>query len=205
MIRQCGLVLALLAGIVPLASLSDPSQSAGDFFEPGFVAEGGQAEKSGATSANKAVGVVAPLASSNIISQGPKIISISLIIGGDERSKHLEPAISLIELCRDRNIPIGKIYSIGNIGVKDPRFDKLLIHLSVLGGLFEKVTAVPEKYAAVKSAPTWIVETEEGEILLEGVSTIEQFVTTSGELDIEKRQAPSKDGKKVETQRLTNF
>jgi hypothetical protein len=66
-----------------------------------------------------------------------------------------------------------------------------MLKLSVFGSETHFISSLPAKYASVTRSPTWIVRTEKGEYLLEGVDSLSSFITASGGFVEEPVAAPA--------------
>ncbi len=100
--------------------------------------------------------------------------------------KSLEQLTSLA-ISRDMNI--GTIYAIGDMKVASdtPYMGKIMAR----GGVVHIVSNIPKGYE-VSLSPTWIVKTDEGEVLLEAVGGLDKYFNQRGEfIDREKRKSAS--------------
>ncbi len=87
---------------------------------------------------------------------------------------------NLGEIVKKHQIKVGYIYLVGApTGFQS--FGKKLPILVENGAVIKFVQAVPDKYE-IKRTPSWIVATEKGEILLDGVVNISGFLNSNGEL-----------------------
>ncbi len=103
---------------------------------------------------------------------------ISLVINAKE-GPHLSDGITqLIDIASKYDLKIGTIYRIGWTTALVPA--RTMPVFLVQGGKFKDVDAPPAKYP-VKKSPTWIVETDKGEIILEGFPILDRFVNSKGQ------------------------
>lgn len=108
-------------------------------------------------------------------------------------AEHYEKSLAqLTDLAISKDMNIGTIYAIGDMRIasESPLMGKILAR----GGVVHIVSNIPKGYE-VNLSPTFIVKTEEGDVLLEAVSGLSRFFNQRGEfLDREKRE-----GKNVTT------
>ncbi len=111
-----------------------------------------------------------------------KILSIGLIANGMNKEHGRENFSKLLSLVKEHNLPAGDMYYLSTFQ-DDVMSSDDLITFYVLGGNFELVEEVPEKYQVSKS-PTWIVETVDGEVLFEGLLDVGRYINSKGELRV---------------------
>ncbi|HMO01455.1 MAG TPA: hypothetical protein PKD37_04850 [Oligoflexia bacterium] len=96
-----------------------------------------------------------------------KVLAVGLIVNSLDK-EHLRLVLSdLVEAAVSNDLTIGDVYAIGNIGNLISLRESS--QLAAREGWIRAVSEVPPKYAAVKTSPTYIIHTPEGEILIEGL------------------------------------
>lgn len=106
------------------------------------------------------------------------IKSLGVILNAMKPDHAKEYVAQLASVAFKYDLPIHNIYYVGPIHNFPEDTDRLTVKLQ--GGSIEGGDAPPEKYP-VKRSPTWIIETEKGEILLEGFLQLERFVNSKGQ------------------------
>lgn len=110
--------------------------------------------------------------------EGTPILSIGVIVDLNDR-EHYEQVMSGLRETLDRtSILAGTVYTLSAGG---PYMEDNFIHLYARGASLQSGTELPERYQHIALSPTYIVETNEGEILLEAVSELNRFVNARGE------------------------
>jgi hypothetical protein len=181
---SCCLILALTGALVATPLQAQSESDTGGFFSSDFVVGEIKNEHTNdsSTANDDNSDKDSPKKDNPLdLQQGVKVTALGAIIGGSTPEQHFEPLVELIEFCKERNLPIGKVYSLGNYGADQTDFQKVRIHFDVLGGELLRVDKLPDKYSRVKTAATWIVYTAEGEIILEGAPKLDQFINSVGE------------------------
>lgn len=118
------------------------------------------------------------------------ITRIGAIWNSEDKEKLPELLGELNVAITEKNIRPGIIYLVGQAIDPTEYFDSgnLFGPLFAAGGVPLSVPKVPPKYP-VTSSPTWIIETEQGSILLEGVYSLSRYVNASGEF-VDRRLRP---------------
>ena len=109
---------------------------------------------------------------------GIKVLRIGAIINGMEEGHRNEMISKLVNFSISSHLPLYKAYVVGPMLGSGNSGD--LFALSLQGGTLEGVTAPPQEYTVTRS-PTWILETEKGDVLLEGLPEIEKFINSQRE------------------------
>lgn len=114
-----------------------------------------------------------------------KALSLSAILSAEDPSLLSQQLGSLSKLATEKKLVVRTVYIVGdpskipvaleNLTQQDPTL-RSVIEL----GELEPASSPPEKYKVTKT-PTWIVETEEGEVLLEGAPQLERYFNFSGQ------------------------
>ena len=112
------------------------------------------------------------------VSAGKRVLSLGAIMASDD-PKHLNGELGkLLAVTNRHNIALGEIYFVGTgAGLSQS------VHLIELIGKNARIDTpieVPSQYR-VSLSPTWIVQTEEGQILLEGLSAPSNHFNARGE------------------------
>lgn len=85
----------------------------------------------------------------------------------------------LVDIASKYDLDVGKIYALGDLRLV---YDaENIIPLVARGATVGVVDELPEQYASVKQLPTWILETDKGQVVLEGFTSIARFLTAKGE------------------------
>ncbi|MGI6524368.1 MAG: hypothetical protein ACOX2O_03615 [Bdellovibrionota bacterium] len=114
---------------------------------------------------------------------GKKIINIGAAINGVDQD-HLKREIQkLIEAVDKHDLDAGEIFLITQ---NYAAASDIALPLVVRGGIVTFPAQVPAEYNATIS-PTWILQTEEGKIVLEGVDDLNRYINKKGEF-VEKAQ-----------------
>lgn len=106
------------------------------------------------------------------------IISVGAVLNAFDKEHLGLYTKKLADLLVERNIPAGQLYMRHLAGAL-PDLQSFM-RLITYGASPRYITALPEKYAMLTASPTWIVQTEKGEYLLEGVEALERFITADG-------------------------
>lgn len=112
---------------------------------------------------------------------GQKVLQIGAIIDASE-SKHFEMQLEkLVEIAARTEIDLGTIYRMNDEDLYlSPGGRKTAQLAWVFFAKFVSGIDLPTQYKAVKTSPTWILITKEGEILIEGTKKLEQFIDSKG-------------------------
>ena len=114
--------------------------------------------------------------------------SIGGIINSLDAQHYTNSLQQLTDFARAKNLNIGTIYTLGDmrIATENPNVPKVVAR----GGVVRMVSNIPQGYN-VNLSPTWVLKTDEGEILLEAVGPLEKYFNQKGEyLDRETRKTP---------------
>ena len=125
-----------------------------------------------------------PPASSEPDISGSKVLAIGIVVGGDGSEKSHENLLALKELAIRFELPVSEVLVVGGIGLENDQ--PILAALGVMGGQIKIVETAEEEYP-IKQSPTWIVETAQGKVLLEGIDSIDKFFNSRGEF-VERSQ-----------------
>lgn len=104
--------------------------------------------------------------------------AIGGVVNAVDANKFKEEMNSLVDLATTYDFSIGHIYAIGDY-TKAADMD-LVMKVVARGGVIEPRLTPPEAIG-VTTSPVWILETDKGDVVLEGVSSIEPFLTSKGE------------------------
>jgi hypothetical protein len=112
--------------------------------------------------------------------------SIGLIVNSMEREHYQRALQGLLHIADTREIKISSVYTLGNFEIATR--SSLIPGVVARGGVVRVLNEIPEGYEVTLS-PTYIVKTPEGEIVLEAVSSLERYFSSSGEfLDRQPRK-----------------
>lgn len=116
----------------------------------------------------------------NSRTSGTPIQSIGVILNGLDR-KHFDQYLEeLADVLKERKLPLGELYLIGtgraySSAEKDDYLRKWSLPLNF-------IHSPPKPYDKVSRSPTWIIQTAQGRILLEGLTNLSRYVNDRGEL-----------------------
>lgn len=111
--------------------------------------------------------------------------SIGGVVNSLDAEHYAKSLQTLTEFAIAKNLDIGTIYTLGDMKIATD--SPLVTKVVARGGVVHIVSNVPKGYD-VNLSPTWIVKTDEGEILLEAVGPLEKYFNQAGQfLDREKR------------------
>ncbi|MDC0357847.1 hypothetical protein OAO01_03455 [Oligoflexia bacterium] len=125
------------------------------------------------------------LPAKSAFSSGIPLKSIGVILNSSDNMHFLSNLKNLIQTAIKYDLSISRVYAIGKL----PRLDadeeqfsytKDMFTLWLLDGLLLPSDKIPKEYNVTRS-PTWILNTSEGEILLEGMLTLEKHLNSKGE------------------------
>lgn len=107
-----------------------------------------------------------------------KVHGIGMLLNIKDRKHYQQFARKLLQFSDRYNILISRVYLVGNI---EPYKDDLLTKEMMLrGGRPAAGMVIPKKYKVSKS-PSWILDTDEGEYVLDGALELNKFFTAKGE------------------------
>jgi len=110
--------------------------------------------------------------------RGVPVSFVSLVVNGLETDHAYEMIHQLSELCLKYKITPGMIYVVGMLDIHtDAPYD--YARVVARGGGFKLDAEVLDKYK-ISHSPSWIVVTEKGDVVLEGVSSIDKFFNGRG-------------------------
>ena len=114
---------------------------------------------------------------------GTKIASIGLVVAGDD-IKHIEKTFRSLKSTAVKNkLPLGEITIWGGI---PEGIDKKLMAAIVIMGANLKVAFKPADTYSITQSPTWVLETKDGVVLLEGIDNVDRYINSKGEF-VERR------------------
>lgn len=129
---------------------------------------------------------VRPTPSGESTAKGKQVITIGAIIDGTNK-RHYEQCIqSLFKLSDKFEFDLDKIYITSLLNNIDK---ESILSLLVRGATVSPVPAPPEEYN-VTASPTWIVQTEDGQVVLEGIVDLGRYFNSRGEF-VSKAQKSS--------------
>lgn len=117
------------------------------------------------------------------------VLSIGLIVNAFDEQHMVAELETLAELLESRQLYGGHVFLM-HVGELAAAAD-VMLKLSVFGADTHFISSLPEKYKQITRSPTWIVRTEKGEYLLEGVENLSNFITTDGGFVEEPIAAPA--------------
>lgn len=119
-----------------------------------------------------------------------KVTRVGAILNTLSVDHFREKLNELVEVLDKYDLDGGIIYTLGNIHNLSKVEEVSLV--VVRGAIVEAVEELPEKYEQVTLSPTWILETAEGDILLEAVGPLGNHLNSKGEF-IDRRAMPDLD------------
>lgn len=108
-----------------------------------------------------------------------KVRSIGVILNSDDKEHALEKLRELSELATEHDWTIGAIYALGDLA--NIALTKEMRMLQVRGAMLTQRDSLPKRYEAIKLSPTWLVNTDEGEVILEATGKLKRNFNSSGE------------------------
>jgi len=160
----------------------DTIVEAEEFFDKGSVVESEKEKQDNITSVTSVNSE-----ETSVVKRGEPITALGGILDAQQREHFRTELAKLIGVASDNNIVLGKVYAIGPISsiidkkTKIPFADrKEMFKFAVMEGLLYPSEEIPERYN-IKLSPTWIIRTEKGEILLEGIGNLASFINERGE------------------------
>lgn len=113
---------------------------------------------------------------------GIKIEALGAIFSTDDQ-KELEKQVNhLIKIAFRRDIPLAAIYAVGADNPNVRGNNEVMNALWILGGSLVGLPALVSPYDQyVEHTPSWIVYTNRGQFVLEGVAAPERFINSRGE------------------------
>lgn len=112
--------------------------------------------------------------------EGNKIIWLGAIINSTDSKHTVEKLKELNEEANKYDLMVGPVFLVGNTDIASVH--EMLGPLQKRQGLIDFRSEIPKKYKEVKSSPTWIMQTEKGQILLEGTGALKRNFNKSGQL-----------------------
>ena len=111
-------------------------------------------------------------------SEGIPILSIGVIVDVNDKAHYDEVTSNLIKTLDRSKIFAGTVYTLASFG---PMSTHNYIKLHARGASLLTTDELPQRFQTVKLSPTYILQTKEGEILLEAVSDLDRFINAKGE------------------------
>lgn len=112
------------------------------------------------------------------IQKGPKIESIGMVINATD-PKHFEEHLGeLLSQIDKHDVDAGVIYQLGDHDDFNA-YDQLMPKLIARGALFRLEGSAPRRFTVTKS-PSWILQVEEGLIVLEAPENINRYISQTG-------------------------
>lgn len=109
----------------------------------------------------------------------PAVRSIGVIMNSLDQA-HVDGTLArLVETSLDLSIPINTVYSRGPLPPLTKRAD--MFGVSIQHGEMNFDTDLPLRFREVKRSPTWILDTAQGEVILEGVQNPRGYLTQNAE------------------------
>lgn len=108
-----------------------------------------------------------------------KVRSVSAILSALDSRDFQSRLRDLLDVADKYDLDVGPIYAVGDLRLV---YDsENIIPLVARGATIGVVDEPPEPYASVKRSPTFILDTEKGQVILEGFFSIQRFLTSKGE------------------------
>jgi len=114
--------------------------------------------------------------------RGAKVRYISLVVGADNVRRFKEAYRQLRAVSDQRNVPIRDIMVVGDASALLENPDDELFSSGPEGGIFRYFTEIPESLKQIQSWPAFLIETDGGTIILEGISNLNRYLNSRGEL-----------------------
>lgn len=114
-------------------------------------------------------------------SEGIPVEAVSIILAGDD-AEHLEHRYQeFCDLYEALNIPLADVFVVGDPRNIPPQFLSEHFSLPQGKGMLRPVRVLPSALQEISTAPTLMVHTSDGVILLEGYKDLHDRFTTDGE------------------------
>jgi hypothetical protein len=187
----------LLIGLGLGSSAATAQPKPWEFFEPGFVdsdrSRSGDTKKQPAAPSSPrfteldaaedpvAAASAAQRATSVAGAEGTPVLWLTGIINAVDKA-HLDKAYSeLAVTLNEKKVPLGAIFLIGSVyDFSAEERESFVRKYGIDLGTFRET--VPEVYATrVTRSPTWVLQTDEGQILLEAISPLHEYFNENGE------------------------
>ena len=112
--------------------------------------------------------------------EGKPVTLVGLLINGEDAEHAMHNLKELSDMATKYDWSIGPIMTVGRFELPEAR--DFLARLMARGGFISHFETMPERYKTVKFSPSWIIVTEEGEILLEAPGSLKKFFNKKGQL-----------------------
>lgn len=109
-----------------------------------------------------------------------KIKRIGAVLDGLQGSSTTDRFRSFLEFMASKKLEISTVYFVGPYS--DLTMGEMII-LQSLKGRQETVEEIPA-HLKIARLPSWVIETEKGLVILEGLDSFEQFITNDGNLSL---------------------
>ena len=113
--------------------------------------------------------------------QGPKARYISLVVGADNVRRFKEAYRQLLAVSGQKNVPIRDVMVIGDSSALLENPDDELFSSGPEGGIFRYFPEIPESLKQIQSWPAFLIETDGGTVILEGISNLNRYLNSRGE------------------------
>ena len=112
---------------------------------------------------------------------GVKVNYLDFIINGNDVPHIIKNYKELVSL-RDRfHLPIRSVFFVGDSTPLVKQAPVEVYSQGIKGGMFRYVPDVPEAFSAAKTSPTYVLETKDGSILMEGFASVARYLNSRGE------------------------
>lgn len=167
-----------------------PTSSVGDFFGGGIDSAGfkSPAEMTAPPEpkATEVPGALATVSARSVYgTPGAPIFFVNAIINGMDREHMYRQLMELSHVVLKQKVPLGAVYLIGsNWELTEQEMQELRAKVGFYPGVWW--STVPSGYRITRS-PTWVLQTREGQILLEGIEGLRDYINKNGEfVDIQQ-------------------
>jgi len=147
-----------------------------NYFDGKFEKKSKEKEKEAIKKQEKKIDNFFASEDSEIVS-GSKIINIGLVVNAVNKKHFSQVMEKLMTTVDDFDLDSGHVYLNGLTFEKD---DYILTPLIARGSSMSYHFTVPEQFN-ISLSPTWIIQTAEGLILLEGVKNLNRYINKKGE------------------------
>lgn len=111
---------------------------------------------------------------------GEAVLRISAILGATKIVNFKSNLKSIVDICEQHVIKVGDLYVFGTVDSRDRELRSLLAKLGVCSANFIMNEPLPDDYKKVERSPSWIIETKEGDIILEGEPELSRYIDEYG-------------------------
>ncbi len=115
---------------------------------------------------------------------GERILSLGLIVNGTDEAHAKYSIEELIQTAKNFSIALNTVYAVGGMARATEKLPAVeYIWAKTEGAKIKLARIVPKEYP-VELSPSWIVETEQGLVVLDGLNSINTVINSQGRFEI---------------------